>query len=430
MILAIFAQFSQLNRRTGPKARTEPEPHPRPELSILTRNRPKCWGGTAGTSPRFACNRPSARAALRRGPSKLPVKSYAKGEDRNKPEKRSSEDGANIQSSRHTCHPRFRQDHSPGVGKDRQDAGNQQNHHAGQNALNIDHLHSLADLRLHRSGVPATIEIVDHHSDRVERIWADIERIRAEAPVVHNITNYVVMNTTANALLALGASPVMAHAEEEAAEMTAIARSLVINIGTLSTPWIAAMFTAGHAAMRMGHPIVLDPVGAGATAFRTDTARKLLAELSPAIVRGNASEIRALAYDEQSTRGVDSAHAADDAAKAAHALSARHGSVVVASGAVDLISSAGALTRVCNGHPMMPKVTGMGCTASALAGAFAAVNPSARDAAVNAMAVMGIAGELAAGQSPGPGTFPARFLDALYLLNEAAIRQRLQVRES
>jgi hydroxyethylthiazole kinase len=102
----------------------------------------------------------------------------------------------------------------------------------------------------------------------------------------------------------------------------------------------------------------------------------------------------------------------------------------VASGAVDLISSAGALTRVCNGHPMMPKVTGMGCTASALAGAFAAVNPSAHDAAVNAMAVMGIAGELAAEQSPGPGTFPARFLDAVYLLNEAGIRERLQVRES
>ena len=271
---------------------------------------------------------------------------------------------------------------------------------------------------------------MDHHSDRAERIWADVQRIRAEAPVVHNITNYVVMNITANALLALGASPVMAHAEEEAAEMTAIARSLVINIGTLSTPWIAAMFKAGHAAIRMGHPIVLDPVGAGATAFRTDTARKLLAELSPAIVRGNASEIRALAYDEQATRGVDSSHAVDDAAKAASALSARHGSVVVASGAVDLISSAGALTRVCNGHPMMPKVTGMGCTASALAGAFAAVNPSAHDAAVNAMAVMGIAGELAAEQSPGPGTFPARFLDAVYLLNEAGIRERLQVRES
>jgi hydroxyethylthiazole kinase len=238
------------------------------------------------------------------------------------------------------------------------------------------------------------------------------------------------MNTTANALLAIGASPVMAHAEEEVGEMAAIARSLVINIGTLSTPWIAAMFKAGDAARRHARPIVLDPVGAGATTFRTDTARRLLAELSPAIVRGNASEIRALAYDERSTRGVDSARQPEDAAEAADALSSRYGCVVVASGAVDLISSGSMTSRVFNGHPMMPKVTGMGCTASALAGAFAAVNPSARDAAVSAMAVMGIAGELAADHSRGPGTFLCRFLDALYLLNESDIRERLKVQES
>jgi len=222
----------------------------------------------------------------------------------------------------------------------------------------------------------------------------------------------------------------MAHAEEEVAEMTAIARSLVINIGTLSAPWIAAMFKAGEAAMRLARPIILDPVGAGATAFRTTTARKLLAELSPAIVRGNASEIRALAYDERSTRGVDSAHEPEDAAKAADALFARYGCVVVTSGAVDLVSSAGTATRVFNGHPMMPRVTGMGCTASALTGAFVAVNPSPRDAAVNAMAVMGIAGEMAAEHSPGPGTLLVHFMDALYLLTEADIRQRAKVRES
>jgi hydroxyethylthiazole kinase len=270
---------------------------------------------------------------------------------------------------------------------------------------------------------------MENHSDRADRIWADIQRIRAEAPVIHNITNYVVMNTTANALLAIGASPVMAHAEEEVEEMAAIARALVINIGTLSAPWIAAMFKAGAAARRNARPIVLDPVGAGATAFRTGTARKLLADLSPAIVRGNASEIRALALDERSTRGVDSAYESEDAAAAADALSARYGCVVTASGAVDLISSGGTTTRVSNGHPMMPRVTGLGCTASALAGAFAAVNPSAREAAVNAMAVMGIAGEMAAVHAPGPGTFLVRFLDALYLLKESDIRERVKVRE-
>jgi len=264
---------------------------------------------------------------------------------------------------------------------------------------------------------------------RADCIWADIQRIRAEAPLVHNITNFVVMNTTANALLAIGASPVMAHAEEEVAEMAALAGALVINIGTLSAPWIAAMFKAGDAARRHARPIVLDPVGAGATVFRTTTARELLARLSPAIVRGNASEIRALAFDERGTRGVDSAHQSEDAAAGADELSARYGCVVVTSGAVDLISSGGTATRLFNGHAIMPKVTGMGCTASALAGAFAAVNPSARDAAVNAMAVMGIAGELAAEHAPGPGSFLPRFLDALYLLKESDIRERLKVRE-
>ncbi len=268
-----------------------------------------------------------------------------------------------------------------------------------------------------------------HRVDRADRIWADLARIRAEAPLVHNITNYVVMNTTANALLALGASPVMAHAQEEVGEMTAIARALVLNIGTLSAPWVSAMFQAGAVARQHARPIVLDPVGAGATGFRTGTARRLLEELSPAIVRGNASEIRALVYDEQRTRGVDSAHPAEDAAGAADALAARYGCVAVASGAVDLISSGGTTSRVFNGHPLMPRVTGMGCTASALAGAFAAVNPSPRDATVNAMAVIGIAGELAAARARGPGTFLVHFLDALHLLQESEIRDRLKIEE-
>ncbi|MCX6621512.1 MAG: hydroxyethylthiazole kinase, partial [Acidobacteria bacterium] len=133
-------------------------------------------------------------------------------------------------------------------------------------------------------------------------IYEDVRRIRSEAPLVHNITNYVVMNTTANALLALGASPVMAHAAEEVEEMAAIARALVLNIGTLSPPWIAAMLLAGPVAVAGGKPMVLDPVGAGATRFRTETAQRLLEELRPDVVRGNASEIRALVYQDQTTK--------------------------------------------------------------------------------------------------------------------------------
>jgi hydroxyethylthiazole kinase len=260
-----------------------------------------------------------------------------------------------------------------------------------------------------------------------EDVWNDVQRIRKEAPLVHNITNYVVMNTTANALLAIGASPVMAHAAEEVEDMVRLAKALVINIGTLSAPWIAAMLKAASAARQRGIPIVLDPVGAGATRYRTETACQILKETPPAIVRGNASEIRALFYTESETKGVDSRHAADAAAEAAQGLSKKYACVVSVSGAVDLIFCGDSLVRVANGHPMMPRVTGLGCTASALTGAFAAVNPSPYEAAAHAMAVMGMAGEMAAEQSRGPASFQTHFLDALYRLSGEDIRSRLRI---
>jgi hydroxyethylthiazole kinase len=260
-------------------------------------------------------------------------------------------------------------------------------------------------------------------------VWRDVERIRSEAPLVHNITNYVVMNTTANALLAIGASPVMAHATEEVEEMVALARALVLNIGTLSVSWIEAMFKAGRAARRRGIPVVLDPVGAGATRFRTETAERLLAEAAPTIIRGNASEIRALANASGDTKGVDSTHTSEEALDAARSLASRCRCVVVVSGATDRIVSDAGVLRVYNGHPMMPLVTGLGCTATALVGAFAAVNPSPREAAAHAMAVMGIAGEIAAERSAGPGSFQMHFLDALYQIQESDIQLRLRVEE-
>ena len=257
-------------------------------------------------------------------------------------------------------------------------------------------------------------------------IWQDIERIRAAAPLVLNITNFVVMNTTANALLALGASPVMAHAAEEVADLAAVAGALVINIGTLSPEWVDSMRLAMRTAARAGRPIVFDPVGAGATRYRTESCHRLIEETPPSIIRGNASEVRALAGVSSATKGVDSVDAAESALDSARALAGRYGCVVV-SGAVDLVVSPGRVTRIANGHPMMPRVTGLGCTATALIGAFAAVNPSLPDAAAHAMAVMGIAGELAATESAGPGTFQVKFLDALYGLTEAAIGVRLKM---
>lgn len=263
--------------------------------------------------------------------------------------------------------------------------------------------------------------------DRSALVWDDVERIRADAPLIHNITNFVVMNNTANALLALGASPVMAHAVEEVADMAAAAAALVVNIGTLSQAWVESMLLGMRSAARWRRPIVFDPVGAGATAYRTESCLRLIDETPPSVVRGNASEIRALAGPWFATKGVDSSDTAETALESARTLAARYHCVVVVSGAVDLVVSGGRVTRLANGHSMMPRITGLGCTATALIGAFAAVNPSLPDAAAHAMAVMGIAGELAAAESPGPGTFQVKFLDALYGLTEGDIRARLKM---
>jgi hydroxyethylthiazole kinase len=254
-----------------------------------------------------------------------------------------------------------------------------------------------------------------------------LRRVRAEAPIVHNITNYVVMNTTANALLAIGAAPVMAHAPQEVEEMVGIAHALVLNIGTLSEPWIEAMLLAGRAARRRGIPIVLDPVGVGATSYRTTTARRLLSELAPTIVRGNASEIRALCSEGTATRGVDSMHGCEESLEAAQALSEAHGCVVSMSGATDIIVSGASTARVHNGAPIMTRVTGMGCTASALTGALAAVAPSPFLAATQTMVVLGVAGELAAERAAGPGSFQAQLLDVLSELASDELERRARV---
>jgi hydroxyethylthiazole kinase len=265
--------------------------------------------------------------------------------------------------------------------------------------------------------------------DRALNVWNDVQRVRADAPLVHNVTNYVVMNTTANALLSLGASPVMAHAVEEVEEMVDLARAVVLNIGTLSGPWVEGMKKAGQRAADRGLPIVLDPVGAGATRYRTDTAHMLLLEVHPTIVRGNASEIRALWYAEGETKGVDSTHGAEDALEAARSLAQLHSCVVSVSGAVDVIVSTSSVLRVENGHPLMSRVTGLGCTASALTGAFSAVNPDPLLAAAHAMAVMGVVGEIAAEKSRASGSLQMQFLDALHLLQEQEIHSRLKMVE-
>jgi len=258
-------------------------------------------------------------------------------------------------------------------------------------------------------------------------LWQDLLKIRTEAPLIHNITNYVAMNITANALLAIGASPVMSHAPEEVEEMTSLARALVLNLGTLSVPWIESMLKAGRTALQAGIPIVLDPVGSGATQFRTSTARQLIQQIPPAIIRGNASEIRSLVLDEKGTKGVDSRHTPEETVEAARCLSERRDCVVSVSGAIDHIVEKEVAIKTLNGHPVMPRITGMGCVATAITAAFAAVNPSRIHAAANAMALMGIAGEIASERSTGPASFETAFIDAIYNLSESDIAVRLRM---
>lgn len=257
-------------------------------------------------------------------------------------------------------------------------------------------------------------------------IFKDVEKIRDNSPLVHNITNYVVMNTTANALLAIGASPVMAHALPEVEEMAAIAGSLVINIGTLSDPWIEAMFAAAKKAEQRQIPIVIDPVGVGATQYRTRTARALIQASAPSIIRGNGSEIMALCKEGQTTKGVDSSSASDQAIESAKILAREFDCVVCITGETDYIVSRETIHQIKNGHAMMPRVTGLGCTATAVCGAFAAINPAFDKAAAHAMAVMGIAGELAAENAQGPGSLQMNFIDALYRLSENQITKRFK----
>ena len=262
-----------------------------------------------------------------------------------------------------------------------------------------------------------------------ESIWKDVESIHKENPLVHNITNYVVMNTTANALLAIGASPIMAHALDEIEEVTNIVNATVINIGTLSPPWVESMYKAAETAKKRGIPMILDPVGAGATSLRTETAHGLLATEAATILRGNASEIMALYSSETTTKGVDSTQGTEEAVDAAKFLAKKHGCTVTVSGAVDIIVNGQQRIMTANGHPMMTKVTGLGCTASAITGAFAAVNSNAILAAAHAMAVMGICGEQAVDAAKGPGTLQLHFIDALHNLSFEDIEQRLKIVE-
>ena len=255
----------------------------------------------------------------------------------------------------------------------------------------------------------------------------NLGRIRARSPLVQNITNYVVMNPTANALLSIGASPIMAHEQQELDDLLGIVQALVLNIGTLDMDWEDSMREAGGIARDKGVPTVLDPVGAGASALRTRVSSELLHGARPCVVRGNASEIMALAGADAATKGVDSTAGSDAAEDWARRLASNNGLVVSVSGAVDYVTDGEREARVYGGHSMMPLVTGMGCTATALTGAFVAVADDPFDAARDAMVAMAAAGMRAGKDAKGPGSFQWRFLDELYTLDPVDARERVRI---
>ncbi|MEI6892550.1 MAG: hydroxyethylthiazole kinase [Pontiella sp.] len=261
-------------------------------------------------------------------------------------------------------------------------------------------------------------------TQKKERIIALLNAVREQKPLVVNITNYVVMNNTANALLAMGASPLMAHSQQEMAEMMRFSGALVINIGTLDSVWIPRMEYAVEQANANGKTIVLDPVGCGASDLRTKTARKIVQLADKLIVRGNASEIMALAGEQAQRKGVDALDASESALNCAKFLANNASCSVVISGATDYVVTETDVSQLRNGDEMMPYVTGMGCTHTALIGAFAALGD---DSGLAATAVLGVAGEMAAEKSAGPGSLQVNLLDTLYQLDGATLLARLKL---
>ena len=270
-----------------------------------------------------------------------------------------------------------------------------------------------------------------------EYIWGLWEEIKRSRPLVHCITNMVTVNDCANILLAAGASPTMAHHPLEVEEVTAECKSLVCNMGAME--YFDAMETAGKKALTLGHPIVLDPVGAAGASFRRNSCLNLIKEIHPTCIRGNYSEIKALYLEQKTGMGVDvqekdrkKEHALEDAAQAAKNLAARLKCYVVASGIKDIISDGKQIITVHNGSEMMSRVTGMGCMSSAMLGAFLSVENSLESAAACCI-VMGICGEIAEEETcrigAGIGTFHIKFLDAVSLLTKEQIQKKVSIKK-
>ncbi len=253
--------------------------------------------------------------------------------------------------------------------------------------------------------------------------------VREKAPLVHNITNFVVMNSSANILLAVGASPVMAHCQAEVEEMASIASALVLNIGTIQEDWLESMILAGKTANSRGIPVVLDPVGAGATRLRTEGVKRIMKECSISVLRGNCSEVLSLGSDDVKTKGVDSSMTlTDETVGAAKQMAVEENCVIAISGEEDCITDGERVFRVSNGQPIMTKVTGIGCGLSAVTGAFCAVaDDDLAQATAAAFGFYGLCGDLAVKISDKPASFETAFIDCLYTTGGDEMERQLRI---
>jgi hydroxyethylthiazole kinase len=268
-------------------------------------------------------------------------------------------------------------------------------------------------------------------TEKINQQAAEIfERIKKQKPLIHQITNFVVMNDTANITLSIGALPVMAHSEEEINEMTGIADALVLNVGTLDPDWVVSMKIAGKKANSVGIPVILDPVGAGATTYRTKTCLDLLKNLHITVLRGNSGEIGAISGTGGEVKGVESVSDIKNAEGVAIKLSEEFGCLVAISGKYDLIVDKKNIYYVDNGHELLKTLTGTGCMATAVIGAFCAVEKDYSLATACAYAVYGLAAEIAARNVRGPGSFKVAFFDAIYNLTSEEILQGVKITKS
>jgi hydroxyethylthiazole kinase len=252
-------------------------------------------------------------------------------------------------------------------------------------------------------------------------------QVRERHPLIHYLTNFVTAGDVANVTLALGAAPVMARAPEEVEELAAQAGAVVLNTGTLTVQAIDVMILAGRRANARGVPVILDPVGAGGTAFRTEQVTRILASVRCACVRGNAGEIAALEGRTDGVRGVDVRGPVEDLDALARRLARRTGGAVAATGREDLLTDGTTTVRIANGHPLLARITGSGCMATAAVAVAAAVEPDPLAAAIAGLIWFEVAAEQAAERAAGPGTFRAALIDAVAALDGPAIVSRARI---